>query len=150
MKEIKTRSECPISFCLDLFGDKWALLIVRDMVLNDKTTFKDFLTSEESIATNILTDRLKMLEAEGFILKYPVPGKARTGYCLTEKGISLIPIIIEMAMWGAQQTKNGYRKEFGDEVRKDKAGVIKKLGIKLKKKHKAAINASNLEEGKST
>ncbi len=81
MKEVKTRSECPISFCLDFFGDKWSLLIIRDMILNDKTIFGDFLNSDESIATNILTERLKMLEAEGFVIKYPVPGKARAGYC---------------------------------------------------------------------
>ncbi len=135
MKEIKKRSECPISFCLDFFGDKWAILIIRDMILNDKTTFGDFLRSDEGIATNILTDRLKMLETEGFIVRYPVSGKARIGYCLTEKGISLIPVIIEMALWGAAQNINGYRKEFGIQLKKDKAGVIKQLAMKLTEKY---------------
>lgn len=135
MKKIKKRSECPVSFCLDLFGDKWTLLIIRDMILDDKTTFGDFLNSNESIATNILTDRLKMLETEGFVLKYPLEGKARTGYCLTEKGISLIPVVIEMAQWGAAQNANGYKKEFGIQLRTDKPGVMKELATKLTKRY---------------
>jgi len=136
MKEIKKRSECPISYCLDFFGDKWVLLIIRDMVLNDKTTFGDFLKSDESIATNILTDRLKMLESEGFIMKYPVAGKARTGYCLTVKGVGLIPVVIEMALWGASQNINGYKKELGVALKKDKAGVIKQLASKFTKRYR--------------
>lgn len=101
MKDISQRSTCPVSFSLDFFGDKWTLLIVRDMILKGYTTFGDFQQSDEGIATNILTDRLKMLEKYGFIVKYPLAGKARTGYCLTEKGISLIPVIIELALWGS-------------------------------------------------
>ncbi|MBH2004419.1 MAG: helix-turn-helix transcriptional regulator [Sphingobacteriia bacterium] len=144
MKEIRKRSECPISYCLDFFGDKWALLIIRDIVLNDKYTFGDFLSSDESIATNILTDRLKMLEAEGFIVKYPVPGKARVGYCLTEEGISLISVVIEMALWGASKNVNGYRKELGAELKKDKSKVIKQLATKFTKKYRRVKN--NLEQ----
>ncbi|GAA4154899.1 hypothetical protein GCM10022217_12480 [Chryseobacterium ginsenosidimutans] len=141
MKEVKKRSECPISYCLDFFGDKWALLIIRDIALNDKYTFGDFLSSDERIATNILTNRLKMLEAEGFIVKYPVPGKARVGYCLTEEGISLIPVVIEMSMWGAARNINGYRKELGIELRKDKAKVIKQLTTKFTKKYKSVMKS---------
>lgn len=130
MKEIKKRSECPISFSLDFLGDKWTLLIIRDIVLNDKHTFGDFLQSAEGIATNILTNRLKMLEEEGFIIKYPVAGKARTGYCLTEKGITIIPIVIEMAIWGVAQHSNNLKKELTVALRKDKASVIKQLTLK--------------------
>lgn len=101
MKDISQRSTCPVSFSLDFFGDKWTLLIVRDMILKGYTTFGDFQQSDEGIATNILTDRLKMLEKYAFIMKYPLAGKARTGYCLTEKGISLIPVVIELALWGS-------------------------------------------------
>jgi DNA-binding HxlR family transcriptional regulator len=136
-KKTQRRSECPISYCLDFFGDKWSLLIIRDMILDDKTTFGDFLNSDESIATNILTDRLRMLEANEFIYKYPVEGKARVGYCLTEKGISLIPIVIEMALWGASKNVNGYRKELGIELKKDKAKVIKQLATKFTKKYRS-------------
>jgi len=127
MKEIKKRSECPISFSLDFFGDKWTLLIIRDIVLNGKHTFGDFLQSAEGIATNILTNRLKMLDEEGFIMKYPVAGKARIGYCLTEKGVTIIPVVIEMALWGASQNTSDLKKELTTALRKDKTGVIKQL-----------------------
>lgn len=130
MKEIKKRSECPISFSLDFFGDKWVLLIIRDMMLYDKNTFGDFLGSTENIATNILTDRLKMLENEGFIMKYPVPGKARIGYCLTERGVTLIPIIVELSQWGASQNEQNNsenRREFATALKKNKPGLIRKL-----------------------
>lgn len=146
MKEIKKRSECPVSFSLDFFGDKWTLLIIRDIVLNDKNTFGDFLQSAEGIATNILTNRLKMLEEEGFIMKYPVAGKARTGYCLTEKGVTIIPIMIEMALWGASRNNSNLKKELTVALQKDKAGVIKQLTtkhIQIYRQHKAnaALNA---------
>ena len=130
MKEITKRSECPISFSLDFLGDKWTLLIIRDIVLNGKYTFGDFLQSAEGIATNILTNRLKMLEEEGFIMKYPVAGRARIGYCLTERGVTIIPIVIEMALWGASQIKSDLKKELTVALRKDKAGVIKQLTSK--------------------
>lgn len=146
MKEIKKRSECPVSFSLDFFGDKWTLLIIRDIVLHGKHTFGEFLQSGEGIATNILTDRLKMLEEEGFIMKYPVAGKARTGYCLTEKGTTIIPIVVELALWGVSQHNNNLQKELTAALRKDKAGVIKELSSKhlqLYRAHKsnAALNS---------
>ena len=71
-----------------------------------------------------------MLEEEGFIMKYPVAGRARIGYCLTERGVSIIPIVIEMALWGASQTKSDLKKELTAALRKDKAGVIKQLTSK--------------------
>lgn len=141
MQDVSTktqkRSECPISYCLDFFGDKWSLLIIRDMIINDKSTFGEFLNSDEHIATNILTDRLKKLESNGFIYKYPLEGKSRAGYCVTEKGIGLVPVIIEMSLWGSAQLKNGYPKEFSAQVKKDKESVIKKLTTSLTKKYKA-------------
>jgi DNA-binding HxlR family transcriptional regulator len=130
MKQITKRSECPISFSLDYLGDKWTLLIVRDILLNDKNTFGDFLQSGEGVATNILADRLKMLEAENFIMKYAVPGKARIGYCLTAKGVGLIPIILELAIWGAGQIKSTVKKELTAAIKKDKSAVIRKLAEK--------------------
>ncbi len=71
-----------------------------------------------------------MLEEEGFIMKYPVAGRARIGYCLTEKGVTIIPIVIEMALWGASQTKSDLKRELATALRKDKAGVIKQLTSK--------------------
>ena len=96
------RSGCPISCSLDLLGDKWSLLIVRDMVFVRKRFFKEFLSSDEGIATNILTDRLGRLEATGIITKQPDPENGRQiVYSLTEKGIALIPLLVELVCWGA-------------------------------------------------
>ena len=88
------RSGCPISCSLDLLGDKWSLLIVRDMVFQRKHYFKEFLTAEERIASNILADRLQRLEVSGVIRKEPDPDNGRqVVYSLTEKGLALIPIL---------------------------------------------------------
>jgi len=130
IRKIKKRSACPISFSLDFLGDKWTLLIVRDILLNNKNTFGEFIQSAEGIATNVLTDRLKMLESEGFIMKYPVPGKARVAYCLTERGVRLIPIIMEMAIWGVSENNTEIKKELTAALKTDKAGVLSALANK--------------------
>ena len=96
------RSGCPISCSLDLLGDKWSLLIVRDMVFRRKRYFREFLSSDEGIATNILTDRLSRLEVIGVLSKQPDPENGRQViYSLTDKGIALIPVLVELACWGA-------------------------------------------------
>ena len=98
----KRRSGCPISCSLDLLGDKWSLLVVRDMVFVQKRHFKDFLKSDEKIATNILTSRLARLEALGIISKQTDPGsKRQVIYSLTTKGIALIPLLVELVCWGS-------------------------------------------------
>lgn len=95
------RSTCPITNLLDLVGDKWSLLIVRDMLFFDKHRYGDFLASDEGITTNILADRLKRLEAYGLIEKTPYqPNPVRYDYHLTEKGQALKPMIMEMVNWG--------------------------------------------------
>lgn len=93
------RSDCPVSFALDFFGDKWTLLVVRDLI-QGKKFYKDFRGSKEGIATNILSDRLKKLENNG-IIESKVYEKLKTQkvYSLTEKGKDLIPIIVEMMLW---------------------------------------------------
>lgn len=131
MKDISQRSTCPVSFSLDFFGDKWTLLIVRDMILKGYTTFGDFQQSDEGIATNILTDRLKMLEKHGFIIKYPLAGKARTGYCLTEKGISLIPVVIELALWGSHFDSTEDTLNISPKIESGKEAYINQLKKEL-------------------
>lgn len=97
------RSNCPINFALETFGDRWSLLIIRDIVYFGKKTFGEFLDSEESIATNILASRLARLEQNGILLKQPCDAdKRKEFYLLTEKGLDLIPILLEMAGWSAQ------------------------------------------------
>jgi DNA-binding HxlR family transcriptional regulator len=102
----KRRSYCPLSVALELFGDRWSLLIVRDLMFKGRTTFKEFQEAEEGIASNILTDRLHRLEAHGVIVKRRDPSDARKViYRLTEKGIDLAPVLLEMIVWGARAGK---------------------------------------------
>ena len=96
-KQIVYRSQCPISTALDIFGDKWTLLVVRDLLFNEKKTYGEFLDSEEKIATNILADRLALLEMAGIISREKHPdSKLKILYKLTDKGIDLIPVLVEV------------------------------------------------------
>ena len=97
------RSDCPINFALEIFGDPWSLLIIRDMVYFGKKTYGEFLDSEEGIATNILASRLVHLEQQGIVVKKPsTTEKRKEVYVLTEKGLDLIPVLVEMANWSAE------------------------------------------------
>src|SRR5689334_10657304 len=103
MKKQQRRSNCPISFILEILGDTWSLLIVRDIVYFGKRTYGEFLESEERIATNILANRLANLEQNGILVKKPHPeDKRKEIYSLTEKGLDLIPLLLEMANWSAK------------------------------------------------
>lgn len=97
------RSGCPISVSLEIFGDRWSLLIVRDMMVRAFRTFKDFLGSGEGIATNILADRLQKLGAAGILSTETEEGdRRRTVYRLTQRGIDLAPVLLELMVWGAR------------------------------------------------
>lgn len=97
------RSDCPINFALETVGDAWSLLIIRDIVYFGKHTYGEFLASEEGIATNILADRLAHLEQKGILMKKPHETERRKEiFVLTEKGLDLIPILVEMANWSAE------------------------------------------------
>lgn len=104
MKQINPRSNCPINFSLEVIGDPWSLLIIRDIAYFGRKTYNEFLASEEGIARNILADRLVQLQAKGLLTKKPHAGDRRKGiYELTENGLDLIPILLEMAEWGAKR-----------------------------------------------
>jgi len=104
------RSGCPISSTLDVVGDKWSLLIIRDMLVKHKKTFKEISDSDERIAPSILSARLKLLESYKLIFRTKVPeNKKENIYLLTEKGIHLTPIIIEFSLWG-----NSNMREFNE------------------------------------
>lgn len=97
------RSDCPINYALETIGDPWSLLIIRDIVYFGKKTYGEFLASEERIATNILADRLAQLEQKGILEKRPSDSdKRKETFILTEKGLDLIPILVEMAGWSAE------------------------------------------------
>lgn len=94
------RSGCPVASTLDIVGDKWSLLIARDMLLQRKKTFKEFSNSPEGIAPGILSSRLKWLEENELLTKRKLPdNKKENIYLLTEKGIELAPVIIEIILW---------------------------------------------------
>ena len=133
----KKRSDCPISCCLDVIGDKWSLLIIRDVMLRGKMSYSEFLNSEEGIASNILVSRLTTLEEEGILGKEVAPAnKSKYIYSLTQKGADLMPIIIELMDWGAKYNRNCPRKELGLKIKKDKAAVVRELGETLKNRVK--------------
>ena len=98
------RSRCPISCVLDLLGDQWTLLVIRDLMLG-RTQFKEFTDSSEGIATNILTDRLSRLVEYGVIETFPSEPTGKHAYRLTKKGKSLEPVVKAVADWGLQNIK---------------------------------------------
>lgn len=130
------RSTCPIGYTLDHVGDKWSLLIIRDMIFSDKRSYNEFLDSEEGIATNILGNRLRSLEETGFIIKRDSPlKKTSKNYFLTEKGIRLIPMIFEMVLWGEAFDPRENPNPLFAEIKEDKAGCI----LKYQEKSRALL-----------
>jgi DNA-binding HxlR family transcriptional regulator len=119
------RSDCPISSALDLFGDRWSLLVMRDVLLRGKSRYREFLASEEGVATNVLADRLSRLEAAGLLEKTGAdPRSGKQAYHATEKGKDLIPLLLEMMLWSAEHDP---RAEVPDALiaalRQDRAGT---------------------------
>lgn len=135
MPSSKKRSDCPISSSLDVWGDKWSLLIVRDLMFKKQSTYGEFLKSDEKIATNILASRLLMLEENGIISKQDHPdSKAKVLYKLTEKGINLLPLLIEINLWAEKYSEIPESQQvILNEVKKDKVGFIEeKIGEMMK------------------
>lgn len=129
MKKKNDRSECPISKSLDIFGDKWTLLIVRDLVFNGFRFYNEFLNSEEKIATNILSDRLKKLELYGLVTSEKDDlNKSKKVYKLTREGIDLIPVLVELLFWGykydSELLKTKERIQTFKMLKEDKQGFI--------------------------
>lgn len=124
------RSGCPISVALEIFGDAWSLLIVRDLMFKGLSTFNEFAGSGEGIASNVLSDRLVRLEAVGILVKEPDPSDGRRSrYRLTEKGADLAPALVEIVLWAARHEKTdapantvramrSHREQFIADVRK--------------------------------
>ena len=104
----KRRSECPLNASVEMLGDRWSLLIIRDMMLRGFRTYKEFMECYEGIATNILADRLRKLVAYGIIAAEPDPSDGRKLiYSLTAKGIDLAPVLTEMVLWAAAHEDTG-------------------------------------------
>lgn len=131
-KSIK-RSDCPVSYAMDLFGDKWSLLIIRDLMFYDKQFFKEFRQSKEKIATNILSDRLKKLELFGLISSHVYEKhRSQKVYSLTTKGKELIPVLIEIMMWSSKYDDElAVTAEFLQAARTDREGLIERIKARL-------------------
>jgi DNA-binding HxlR family transcriptional regulator len=123
-KSAKWRSECPLNASVEMLGDRWSLLIVRDMMLRGVSRYQEFLECYEGIATNILADRLRRLEKYGIIEaeKDKTDGR-KLIYSLTKKGIDLAPVLTEMVLWAAAHEETG-NQELVRQLREDKAKVI--------------------------
>ena len=121
----KFRSGCPIASTLDIVGDKWSLLIIRDMLIKHKKTFKEISGSDEMIAPSILSARLKLLESYKLITKRKFPeNKKENIYFLTDKGIDFAPIIIEFSLWGDSNMREFNEIDIIDGLKTDKSMII--------------------------
>lgn len=134
-KQDNIRSHCPVNYGLEAFGDKWSLLIVRDIVFSGKKTYGEFLKSEEGFATNLLAARLAFLEQQGILRKAPHPeDKRKDIYSLTEKGLDLIPILLDIVAWSAKHdAKSSARR------RKDMIARINKSAQKVSEEVKELV-----------
>ena len=140
----KFRCDCPFTSALDVLGDKWMLVIVKQMLIEGKETFKDFTESEEAIATNILSAKLKLLEELGIIIKTKRPNNKKTNlYLLTDKGLALTPVLVELATWSDRHLRDIHPTILNGEamelLRDDKAAFARALEEKYREKRAATV-----------
>ena len=131
------KSHCPINYSLEHFGDKWSLLIIRDLMFNGKRHYNEFLESEEKISTSVLGDRLKHLEETGIISKgKDKVKKSRIKYSLTPKGINMLPIMLDMVRWSGQyDSESDINDVFLSQVNNERELLMKSTREKLEKEH---------------
>lgn len=142
------RCDCPFTSALDILGDKWMLVIVKQMLIEGKETFKDFTESEEAIATNILSAKLKLLEEVGIIIKTKRPNNKKTNlYLLTEKGLALIPVLLELATWSDNHLRDVHPDIVNGEamafLRNDKTAFANEIEKNYREKLATTLYKSN-------
>ena len=129
------RSGCPVSVSLEIFGDRWSLLIIRDLMVRGFRTFKQFQESGEGIATNILAERLERLQMEGMISAEPEKADGRrVNYRLTEKGIDLAPVMLELLIWGAKHEQTGVACAVMAKMARNREWVLAEVRRRWKKR----------------
>ena len=125
------RSHCAVNYGVEMFGDRWSLLIIRDIVFSGKKTYGQFLKSEEGIATNVLASRLAFLEQQGILSRAPSPDDGRKDfYTLTQKGLDLIPVVLNIVLWSARYDSKSYvlrSKEFLTRLSRNPAEVSEEV-----------------------
>ena len=134
---MEVRSHCPINYTLEHFGDKWSFLIIRDLMFKGKRHYNEFLEAGEKVSTSVLGDRLRKLEEMGIISKgQDTVKKSRIRYSLTQKGIELLPILIEMIIWGSvNDALTESPKEFMDQATENKELLIARIRENLIREH---------------
>ena len=134
VKRTGRRSDCPINFALQIFGDTWSLLVIRDLMFTDRRTYSEFLSAEEGIATNMLATRLKQLQANGLIRRR---GRGRSAtYGLTEKGLDLLPAMLELISWSARyDAHTAAPPAFVSRIRSERKTLADELRAGLKRRH---------------
>lgn len=128
------RSDCPISVTLELLGDEWSLLIVRDLMFKGLRTFREFASSGEGVATNVLANRLARLEAGGILSRRRDPEDGRrVVYRLTEKGIDLAPVLVEIVLWADRHERTAAPPETVREMKQQRARVLRAIRERWRK-----------------
>ena len=133
------RSGCPVSLSLDLLGDRWSLLIVRDLMVRGYRTFREFQRSGEGIASNILAERLHRLEAGGIVIREPAEDGRSTYYRLTEKGIALAPVLLELLIWGGRHEDSDAPCAIMEQMEQNRAAVLEETYRRWKERDPAPL-----------
>jgi len=139
----RDRSRCPIAFGLDVVGDRWTLLILRDLAFKDRRHFQDFLGASERISSNILADRLRRLERWGIIEGRADPSdRRRVRYFLTDDGLDLIPLLVEMTIWGSHRHPDpSVPVARAEQMSADREGTVRSYRERLRAEREAAGSA---------
>lgn len=133
MKTMDRRSTCPINYSVEIFGDKWMMLLLRDLMFNGKNSFLEFRASAEKISSAVLTERLNTLLSEGIVSKTTSPKNAsKFLYMLTDKGIAMVPFMVEFLSWGSTYNPEGGPKLLLNQIKRNKNKTIAELQAKLK------------------
>jgi DNA-binding HxlR family transcriptional regulator len=150
----KHRSGCPVSISLERFGDRWSLLIIRDLMVRGFRTFKQFQEAGEGIASNVLADRLQNLEAAGIITtEADETDRRRVNYRLTEKGIDLAPVMLELLIWGARHENSGASCGAIARMAKNREAILTEVRRRWRERDATPLLPAfneNAFEGKST
>jgi DNA-binding HxlR family transcriptional regulator len=134
VKRTSRRSDCPINFALQIFGDAWSLLIIRDLMFTQRRTYTDLLNADEGMATNILAARLKQLQRDGLIRRRGTGRGAR--FALTEKGLDLLPVMLELIGWSGQYDRlTAAPKEFLARIRRSRTQVAREIRDALRREY---------------
>ena len=129
------RSTCPISTALEVVGDRWTLLVIRDLMFAGKRHFRQFLQSEEAISSNVLADRLNLLVDNGLVRREDDPSHAQKAiYCLTEKGLALLPVVVALSAWAQKYHPETRRPEAVDLVARSPR-MLERLQAQLRETH---------------